>query len=114
MLMHADKSGNDCLPCQVQNLCSRRIRILKFRALNTDNFSTLDVDPLILGWHSARTIYDADVVEYQDRRIFADIRFDCGRRLSKQAVGCHHESRGNEDAHKWHGAIPQVLWPRLW
>src|ERR1035441_2653931 len=76
MFMHADKSGNDCLSGQVQYFRLRRICLPEFRTLDTDDFSTLDVDTLILGRHSARAIYDADVIEHQDRRVIAEIRLD--------------------------------------
>src|SRR5450631_3675141 len=110
MFMHTDKSGNDRLSGQVHYFRFRRIRIPEFRTLDTDDFSTLNVDTLILSRHSARAIYDADVIEHQDRRVFADIGLDRGGRLSEHAAGCHHETRGDEQAQKWHAAIPQMLW----
>src|ERR1039458_481946 len=98
MFMHAYKSGNDCLSGQVHYFRFRRIRIPEFRTLDTDYFSTLNVDTLILDRHSTRAIYDAHVIEHQDRRVFADIRLDRGGGLRGQGPRRPPENPPGEQA----------------
>jgi hypothetical protein len=66
MFMHADQSGNDCLSGQVQYFRVRRIRVPKFRTLDTDDFAAFNVDTLVFGRHRARAIDDANVIENQE------------------------------------------------
>ena len=108
MFMHADEPRNNGLSGQIHNFCICRIRSAQFRALQTDDFSSLDDDTLILGRRSTRAVYHAHVIEHEDSRVFTDVRRDRARCLSQRAADFQHEAGGDEQAQKWPAAIHRI------
>jgi hypothetical protein len=55
--------------------------------LHADDFTALDIDPLILDGRSTRAIDDPNMVQYQGGGVFLDVGFEGSRDLTKRARG---------------------------